>query len=737
MSRLIIRFDLETGAFRLRLLSSDSLRTSKTWEFYGVLEAENPDEVVDEELREVRFCKICFEAQQFLRFVKRYSKCSSTNTLALHLLNKHGIRVNHQSLDSIITNHPRSKVYLDLTLKIILDNDSFNSMNSQGYQLLARYFGLERMPTGTHLSNHVLPLVYEHTSQTIFDLLNQEFRSGFLCIDMWSESNFRYDYIAFNLFWMDTQLDLHKTLLDISPFTRPHTAARIIEQINDQLSTYNLNSNQIFFMIDNGANLIAAMNQGGFEYGHCLAHNIHLLIINDALGNCRLNGNRLQLLLSKLKKMYNYFKYRKQFLEDLRHEVVAQLMEINYDDMTLDERYPAVHIIHTLSPDLNRDELINELEHFVCIRNHLPSRWGTLRSSLKSVDANFNLINAACWSLGDEASQFSITSSELSIIKGLVANLDMLDQYTRELGSETKPVIHDCLLAKARLKLFFASSSDRSYPDEVVEFRRLVRRNLDSRFELNDYHKIGALLDPAIKNSRLVVRELGSMSANEFLMNSINRHLDSSSQNPPNLEANSPPNQPEPSHRMTRSRIRASNSATPSPAAARSSVSVATQQVEPPAELSDRQMLVRDIEMEAFGSVTNRPVQTLNEIELYFSSGTVGQYPLNFWKNAQNQLAFPTLFSLFRKIGCYQLTNSGTERTFAGAGLKCSKKQARQLDRKLQKLVYVKQNFKYLQRSISSFNHDLLLEANAPNVVEADRTAGQPVNDREEPMDFT
>lgn len=113
-----------------------------------------------------------------------------------------------------------------------------------------------------------------------------------------------------------------------------------------------------------------------------------------------------------------------------------------------------------------------------------------------------------------------------------------------------------------------------------------------------------------------------------------------------------------------------------------------------------------------------RSSNTLNEIELYFSSGTVGQEPVEFWRIAQNQIAYPHLFALYRKIGVYQVVNSGTERTFAGASLKVTKKQCRQLDTKLQKLVYVKANFKYFDQSISRLKPELLLEVNSPEPTE-------------------
>ena len=79
-------------------------------------------------------------------------------------------------------------------------------------------------------------------------------------------------------------------------------------------------------MIDNGANVLNCERENNFNDHTCLSHNSHLLLVNDGIGECVENDQYLQKLLRRLKKIYKYFKYKKQYLIEFRHNVVAEVI---------------------------------------------------------------------------------------------------------------------------------------------------------------------------------------------------------------------------------------------------------------------------------------------------------------------------------------------------------------------------------------------------------------------------
>ena len=714
-----------TNQYELELISSDPKRTSEVWRYVGYLKAIGPERI-ENAIKEIRFCNICFAQCDYLKFVNRFSKGTSTDPIRLHLLNKHNINLPSLQLNQIAANSS-AKVFIDILVKIILDDDSFNLVNKKGMNHLLQYFPIKKFPSNTYLSNNLLPLLYDFFANYIIDFISQNCIFSCLQVDMWSDFCFKNQYVAFNLFFMNEELKLFKVLLDLNPFSPPHSSANINLKNNEQLNRFNLDKNKIFLMIDNGANILNCARENGFEFDTCLAHNAHLLLMNDGIGKCEENGHYLQNLLRRLKKLYNYYKFKKHLLSELRHDVVAEVLESNYDHMTLDERYPAISVVHVLPPDRSEDQIIRELENVQQILNHIPSRWGTLSRSLKSVSANYVLINAANWVLSLDAC-YSISSYDLDLINELIKHLDIFHVNTVALGSETVPVISDIVLAYLEIKNFYAEDKDRSFKEEIVEFRKLIRLKFNDRFQLNNFHKLGGLLDPNLKNNRIVTDLLNGQTAEDFLAYNLNKYVF----NPSN---DLPTNDQQPLMRATRSTTRnrslsitrnrslsttrnrslpnsrSNSNLTTSPTIARrsnhqsipSNLNLATPENN---TLSQRLARIQRIEIDTYGEVNQVNLEINREVQAYLNSNQENEDSLIYWR--RNRFAFPNLYRLYRVVGAIQVENTATERTFAHIALKETKRNTKLINNKMQKLAFIKENFKILEKVIKeNFNPSL------------------------------
>lgn len=99
--------------------------------------------------------------------------------------------------------------------------------------------------------------------------------------DMWTSNNVD-SYMAFTVHFVHQSLWARKVVvLDCVPFPERHTAANIQKALQKVLDEYSLSEKLHLIVRDNGANVVKAMELGGFENVGCFLHATHLIVENS------------------------------------------------------------------------------------------------------------------------------------------------------------------------------------------------------------------------------------------------------------------------------------------------------------------------------------------------------------------------------------------------------------------------------------------------------------------------
>lgn len=353
---------LRTDKFGLNLVSAvEDQRKAPIWDKYGYLVVNETRTEVPEVLLELRFCFICFGKHQMLEKVHYFEKSTASGNLYTHLEQAHDIWI-RTSKNRFKC--PRTKLYLNISLMIILQDLSFNFVNGEGLKvLLGHCFGIpeSEIPSSAHLSQNIIPLIYADCRSHLFDYLNRVFEFGSMTVDMWSHDRYRRKFIAINLHFYDNQMNFKKILLCCEPFMAPHTAVNILAKIREQLQIYNLNAARIFFTTDSEAALLRALEDGHFEHFECIPHGLHNLVVSDAIEAVAPIKN----LAKKFKQIFNVLKYRADLLERIYYrmreagqianldelELIRVLVNDNFQLLCLDEEF------------LDEDRLLQEIDN--------------------------------------------------------------------------------------------------------------------------------------------------------------------------------------------------------------------------------------------------------------------------------------------------------------------------------------------------------------------------------------
>ena len=329
MSKIRIVATLVKSDFEL--ISEDSqLRSSDVWRYFGRLKSINPEQTIDQLIpidsrvhkfsaKEIVFCNECFAINNpYLRGVHKFSPNTSTTILRLHLINHHQMRNLINSNLQEIARNEKGQFYLSCVLMCCVVNLQINILKNEGLQLMldnlkqivsTNYsINLDHLilPSSSHVTNNLLPKVHLFCKNFIAKFIKKNFLFGCLGIDMWQGTILNNNrYIAFNLFFLDSNLKMQKILLDFAPLNISHTSQNLLDKINETLAFYQLDQNKLFFITDQGANIVAATS--GFDnHQLCLQHGIPNLVLVDAIKSCRSNENSLVKVIKKTKsKLYN------------------------------------------------------------------------------------------------------------------------------------------------------------------------------------------------------------------------------------------------------------------------------------------------------------------------------------------------------------------------------------------------------------------------------------------------
>ena len=334
----------------------------------------------------------------------------------------------------------------------------------------------------------------------------------------------------------------------------------------------------------------------------------------------------------------------------------------------------------------NREEGVNYLipQFPSSLKNSCPTRWNTILKMLRSIANNYQAINVALSYLRQFGLQ--ILLEEVELMNEIIPHLKFIESISNECGISSRSVTALAVLHVYDLEDFLSTSNDNQYLRQVTkDFRRKVRENLSRRYLLLDDHLVAFLLDPIYKNSNLIADRVPDRQ--RFLVNKLNE-LGDAQAFPDNSPSSELPSDSSP--------------AASSPAAASTSAT-------PP---SCRLARLNALEQRRSVAISTPPVSShlevvfANYLQLSLETDDEGRVivvePEQFWQSKGND--FKELKRLFKKTACIQLSQQTSERTFSKTNLIATRLRANLANEKLMMLIYIKENYKFMQMMIKDYD---------------------------------
>jgi hypothetical protein len=168
------------------------------------------------------------------------------------------------------------------------------------------------LPGRKYFSKTSIPKLFNETKQKIkSDLCLTRNNNVSITTDCWTSASSE-PFITITAHYINDNWELKSPCLCCGHFNDDHTAENIIEILQEKLSEWNLNINQLCSCTtDNGANILKAISLSVVQHVPCFGHTINIGI-NKAL--------KIQILskaVAKLKKLQNSFAHSWKMSRDL------------------------------------------------------------------------------------------------------------------------------------------------------------------------------------------------------------------------------------------------------------------------------------------------------------------------------------------------------------------------------------------------------------------------------------
>lgn len=240
--------------------------------------------------------------------VKSYGK-SSTTVLKEHLQTEHKIMVENENAEKdnagasghfkqqklnfqkkLVTFQPFTSQYelnRDICIWGSLDLEPFMFVEKQGMQyFFDKNFPNMTLPSRSTVARAALYDVYD----AVADKIKEDFKTlkgASVCVmfDGWSDKYRRYPYLGLRMSYVNNEW-MYKTVTLSVKILEKHTADNMAAHVRQEIVGFGLSLNdvQLFTTHDGAANMVKTSRLLRSEhYQHCVAHSLHLLVVNDGI----------------------------------------------------------------------------------------------------------------------------------------------------------------------------------------------------------------------------------------------------------------------------------------------------------------------------------------------------------------------------------------------------------------------------------------------------------------------
>lgn len=179
-----------------------------------------------------------------------------------------------------MTASQREKIDEQLLQLFIKDFQPFSIVEDKGFKGYTNALNpAYQLPTRQHISNTLLPALYEKCVNRVRTIEIKNITSLSLTTDLWTSTS-QESYIAILAHYIDADFKFKKVLLECAPLPGSHTALNIAEEISRTIDDLGIEKKQILIITtDNALNMQNAVKQHlGLKHFGCFAHTINLVV---------------------------------------------------------------------------------------------------------------------------------------------------------------------------------------------------------------------------------------------------------------------------------------------------------------------------------------------------------------------------------------------------------------------------------------------------------------------------
>lgn len=179
-----------------------------------------------------------------------------------------------------MTASQREKIYEQLMLLFIKDFQPFSIVEDTGFRAYTNALNIAyQLPTRQHISNTLLPALYEKCVNRVRTSEIKNITSLSLTTDLWTSAS-QESYIAILAHYVDIDFKFKKVLLECAPLPGSHTAVNIAEEISRTIDDLGIDKKQILIITtDNATNMQNAVKQQlGLKHFGCFAHTLNIVV---------------------------------------------------------------------------------------------------------------------------------------------------------------------------------------------------------------------------------------------------------------------------------------------------------------------------------------------------------------------------------------------------------------------------------------------------------------------------
>ena len=495
--------------------------------------------VVDEE---TLHCCICLNRQQIsfrdsngrnghISKIKTYSLTTSSSIMNRHLKEQHDVTINQdgaggegeprpgsgqQSLlryaSGVAQMRPAATPYevnRDLALWSALDLQPFDFVENDGMKFFFRKnFPSIKLPSSRTLAGQSLDDVYDIVKDAVTSELG-----GIMVIcvmfDGWTDSH-GFPFLGLRVGYITRDRE-YKIITLSCKLLKGHTAQILANHVKSELERFTGRENiattgvRLFTTHDGAANMIKASSLlKSDQVVHCVAHALHLLLVNDGINRvCE-----IKTVLEKCGQIVHKLHFKGCELK----EEVDNFKDISSLDEILDKIAEAVRSVDADESNPVNDNEYNDVDDsegeggvssgtdqrkHQTLKKPVVTRWNSALHMISSVLDNVDAVDQVLLRSG--LGELRLEKDEKELLVDLRKFLSPFEEYT-QLVSQSSAFLSLIVLIRQDITQRASARSAVHEHTAVKDLKTQILKNVNRRLQVNDAVVFATVVDPSTKS---------------------------------------------------------------------------------------------------------------------------------------------------------------------------------------------------------------------------------------------